>query len=134
VLADRPSVPPGDLKQRWFLDRNRLLSISLAEKIQAVTSDFNFADPSKLVEQYDSMVGNRTEGGTFDDAAVIKIRDAEKPMRLALKADCNPRVCWLSPKEGGRRAVAESAMNLAARGAEPIGITDCLNFGSPENA
>ncbi len=133
-MADRPVGVPSDLKQRWFLDRNRLLSTSLTEKIQAVCFDFNFADPGKLVEQYDSMVGNRTEGGTFDDAAVLCLRDVtERKVRLALKADCNPRICWLWPKEGGRRAVAESAVNLATRGAEPIGITDCLNFGSPEN-
>ena len=133
-MADRPGGPPSDLKQRWFLDRNRLLSTSLLDKFHAVVSDFNFASPAKLVEQYDSMVGNRTENGTFEDAAVLRLRDIpEKRVRLALAADVNPRVCWLSPREGGRRAVAESALNLATKGAEPIGITDCLNFGSPRN-
>ncbi len=133
-MADRAVAAPGDLKQRWFLDRNRLLSTPLADKIAAVITDFNFADPARVVEQYDSMVGNRTESGTFDDAAVLRLRDVkERQVRLALKADCNPRVCWLSPREGGRRSVAECALNLATQGAEPIGITDCLNFGSPEN-
>ncbi len=134
LMADRPVGPPADIRQRWFLDRNRLMSTNLTDKITAVLGDFNFADCSKLVSQYDSMVGNRTEGGTFDDAAVIRLREVpDKKLRLSLKADCNPRVCWLSPREGGRRAVAESALNLATTGAEPIGITDCLNFGSPEN-
>ncbi len=133
-MADRTVVPPSDLKQRWFLDRNRLLSTALSDKIQAVLSDFNFSDPTRLVQQYDSMVGNRTESRVTDDAAVMRLRDIDgKTTRLALKADCNPRVCWLSPREGGRRAVAECALNLATTGAEPIGITDCLNFGSPEN-
>jgi phosphoribosylformylglycinamidine synthase len=133
-MADRACIAPSDIKQRWFLDRNRLISTSLQDKIAAVLGDFNFASPAKLVRQYDSMVGNRTESGTFDDAAVMRLRDIpEKRVRLALSADCNPRICWLSPREGGRRAVAESALNLATSGAEPIGITDCLNFGSPEN-
>jgi phosphoribosylformylglycinamidine synthase II len=133
-MADRPKATPGDIKQRWFIDRNRMLSAPLDQKFEAVLSDINFASPSRLVQQYDSTVGNRTEGGTYDDAAVLRLRDCpEKPIKLALTVDCNPRVCWLWPREGGRRAVAESAMNLAVRGAEPIGVTDCLNFGSPEN-
>jgi len=133
-LADRPKLTPGDLKQRWFMDRNRMLLASLESKFQALFEDVNFADPTPLVRQYDSMVGNRTQGGTFDDAAVMRLRDIPtKNLRLALTVDCNSRVCWLNPREGGRRAVAEAAINLAVRGAEPIGITDCLNFGNPEN-
>ncbi len=134
LILDRPVSVPSDLKQRWFLDRNRLLSIPVSEKIEKVLQDFSFASPAKLVEQYDSQVGNRTVSTPFEDAAVVFLRDiSERKVHLALTADCNPRVCWLSPREGGKRAVAESAINLATRGAEPIGITDCLNFGSPEN-
>jgi len=133
-MANLPRVEPSDLKQRWFIDRNRLLSSSLESKFQSLLEDFNFADATPITQQYDSMVGVRTEGGTFDDAAVIRVRECtEKSIRLALSTDCNPRVCWLWPREGGRRAIAECAVNLAVRGAEPIGITDCLNFGSPEN-
>jgi len=134
VMANRPRNTPNDIKQRWFLDRNRLLLGSLAAKFDAVVEDIHFAHPGMLVSQYDSMVGNRTMGGTYDDAAVIRLRDCEsRELSLALAVDCNPRVCWLSPREGGKRAVAEAAINVAVRGAEPIGITDCLNFGSPEN-
>lgn len=134
LFLDRPSAPPVDLKQRWFLDRNRMLVAPLKAKFQALLEDLNFANPEPLISQYDSMVGNRTVGGSQDDAGVIRVREmGEKEVRLAIKADCNPRVTWLWPREGGRRAVAECALNLAVRGAEPIGITDCLNFGSPEN-
>lgn len=133
-MADRASLTAGDLKQRWFIDRNKLLVASLESKFNALVEDINFADPAPLVVHYDSMVGNRTAGGTFDDAAVLRLREIEgKNVRLALTVDCNPRICWLWPREGGRRAVAECALNLAVRGAEGIGITDCLNFGSPEN-
>jgi phosphoribosylformylglycinamidine synthase len=134
LMMDRPSSPPVDLKQRWFLDRNRMLVASLNSKFQSLMEEINFSNPEKLISQYDSMVGNRTLGTAQDDAAVIRVREmGDKEIRLAMKADCNPRVCWLWPREGGRRAVAECAINLAVRGAEPIGITDCLNFGSPEN-
>ena len=46
---------------------------------------------------------------------------------------CNPVYCWLDPRTGGAQAVAEAARNLACVGAQPVGLTDCLNFGSPEN-
>jgi len=134
LLANRASSPPVDLKQRWFLDRNRMLVATLQSKFQSLIEELNFANCEPLITQYDSMVGNRTVGGSQDDAGVIRIREmGEKEVRLALKTDCNPRVTWLWPREGGRRAVSECAINLAVRGAEPIGITDCLNFGSPEN-
>jgi len=134
TLADRSLSPPVDLKQRWFLDRNKMLVATLSSKFHSLMEEINFANPHKLIEQYDSMVGNRNVGGSQDDSAVIRLRDmGDNEIRLAIKADCNPRVCWLWPREGGRRAVAECSLNLAVRGAEAIGITDCLNFGSPEN-
>ena len=52
--------------------------------------------------------------------------------RLAMTVDCNSRYCLLHPYEGARLAVAEAARNLVCSGAEPIGLTDCLNFGNPE--
>jgi phosphoribosylformylglycinamidine synthase len=51
---------------------------------------------------------------------------------VAITVDCNARFCWLDPYEGARLAVAEAAANLAAVGAEPLAVTDCLNFGNPE--
>lgn len=133
-MADRPAIAPTDLKQRWFIDRNKMLVASLESKFQTLVEDLNFGNPAPLVEQYDSMVGNRTQSDTFDDSAVLRLRDIKtKNLKLAMKADCNPRVTWLSPREGGKRAVAEAALNVALQGATPIGITDCLNFGSPEN-
>ena len=51
---------------------------------------------------------------------------------LALTTDCNPRYMRLDPRRGAEQAVAEAARNLACVGAEPIAVTDCLNFGNPE--
>ncbi len=133
-MAERPLSAPSDLKQLWFMDRNQLMVAPLQQKIDRLLDTINFADPTPLTQQYDSMVGNRTEGGTFDDAAVLRLREIKsKPLRLAFSTDCNPRICQLDPREGGRRAIVESALNLAVRGATPIGVTDCLNFGNPEN-
>jgi phosphoribosylformylglycinamidine synthase len=55
------------------------------------------------------------------------------PTGLALTSDVNPVYCGLDPRAGGRQAVAEAVRNLACVGAEPAGLTDCLNFGNPEN-
>lgn len=133
-IAERPSVAPSDLKQRWFFDRNKLLLGSLENKFDRLFETFNFGNPQPIVEQYDSMVGNRTEGDALEDSAVLRLREISGTnMRLAMTVDGNPRVSWLWPIEGGKRAVAEAAINLALKGTHAIGLTDCLNFASPEN-
>jgi phosphoribosylformylglycinamidine synthase len=132
--AERAVMAPSDLKQRWFVDRNRLLLGNLDSKFEKLFDAISFGNPSPLVEQYDSMVGNRTESGAFDDSAVLRLREITgKDIRLAMTVDGNPRVSWLWPREGGKRAIAEAAINLALKGCEAIGVTDCLNFASPEN-
>jgi phosphoribosylformylglycinamidine synthase len=64
------------------------------------------------------------------DAAVVRLAGTEKAVAMTL--DCNSRLCLVDPYVGTVSAVAEAARNLAASGAEPIGVTNCLNFGSPE--
>ena len=83
-----------------------------------------------VYEQYDSTVQAGTVIGPGGDAGVIRIRDAE--FGIAVTTDCNARYVRLDPYEGGKAAVAEAARNIACTGARPLGITDCLNFGSPE--
>ncbi len=84
-----------------------------------------------IYEQYDHMVGARTARSPGSDCSIILIDGSSKA--LALSSDCNSRYCLLSPREGAKAAVAESARNVACCGATPLGITDCLNFGNPEN-
>ncbi len=92
-----------------------------------------------IYRQYDHQVQNNTvilPGAA--DAAVIRIRPlAAKPdtchMGVAATTDCNPRYVYLDPYEGAKAAVAEAARNLSCVGAEPLAVTDNLNFGSPEN-
>jgi phosphoribosylformylglycinamidine synthase subunit PurL len=91
-----------------------------------------------VYRQYDHQVQNNTlllPGGA--DAAVIRVRPIDaKPedctIGVAATTDCNPRYVYLDPYEGAKAAVAEAARNLSCVGAEPLAVTDNLNFGSPE--
>ena len=84
-----------------------------------------------IVEQYDHTVMADTVQGPGGDAAVIRIHGTDRG--IALTTDCTPRYCVADPRRGGAQAVAEAYRNLCAVGARPLAITDCLNFGSPEN-
>ena len=85
-----------------------------------------------LWEQYDRhvMADTLEESGTGADAAVVRVHGSTKA--LALTSDCTPRYVAANPFEGGKQAVAEAWRNLTAVGADPIAITDNLNFGNPE--
>ena len=82
-------------------------------------------------EQYDHMVGADTLQRPGGDAAVVRVHGTNKA--LAITTDCTPRYCFADPVEGGKQAVAETWRNLIAVGAKPLAITNCLNFGSPQN-
>jgi phosphoribosylformylglycinamidine synthase len=84
-----------------------------------------------LFEQYDHMVMGDTVQRPGGDAAVVRIHGSDRG--LALTTDCTPRYCAADPVRGGMQAVAEAWRNLCAVGARPLAITDCLNFGNPEN-
>ncbi|PKQ08904.1 MAG: phosphoribosylformylglycinamidine synthase subunit PurL [Alphaproteobacteria bacterium HGW-Alphaproteobacteria-12] len=81
-------------------------------------------------EQYDHLIQGNTAIGPGGDAAVIRIEEGPKGLAFAL--DVTPRYCAADPQEGGKQAVAECYRNLSAVGAEPLAITDNLNFGNPE--
>ncbi len=83
-----------------------------------------------VYEQYDSTVQAGTVIGPGGDAGVIRVRDAQ--FGIAVTVDCNNRYVLLDPYEGGKAVVSEAARNIACTGARPLGITDCLNYGSPE--
>jgi phosphoribosylformylglycinamidine synthase len=90
----------------------------------------NLCSREWVYRQYDSYVGGGTIVRPGSDAAVVRIAGTEKA--IAMTVDCNSRLCLVDPYVGTVSAVAEAARNLAASGAEPIGVTNCLNFGSPE--
>ena len=80
-------------------------------------------------EQYDHLVMGNTVKRPGGDAAVIRVGECKA---LALATDCTPRYCRADPVRGGAQAVAESWRNLTAVGAEPLALTDNMNFGNPE--
>ncbi|MEB0203118.1 phosphoribosylformylglycinamidine synthase subunit PurL [Cryobacterium sp. 5I3] len=92
----------------------------------------NLADPSWITDQYDRYVLGNTALSFPDDAGMIRI-DEESGLGFVIATDANGRYCQLDPYRGAQLALAEAYRNVAATGAVPVGISDCLNFGSPEN-
>ncbi len=90
----------------------------------------NLCSRSSVYEQYDSEVGSDTVVRPGADAAVMRIKGTK--LGFAVTTDVSGRHCYLDPRGGGAAAVAEAYRNLSCVGAEPVAITDCLNFGSPE--
>ena len=91
--------------------------------------DPTIASKNWVYRQYDHMVRTGTVVRPGSDAAVFRVREANKI--LAATTDCNSLYCALDPREGGRIAVAEAARNLTCSGATPLAVTDNLNFGNP---
>jgi len=93
----------------------------------------NIASKAWVYEQYDHMVQINTvvlPGAA--DAAVLRLKDWDERLGIAVTADCNSLYCYLDPYRGAQLAVAEAARNLSCVGAEPAGVTDCLCFGNPD--
>ncbi|MCK8624264.1 phosphoribosylformylglycinamidine synthase subunit PurL [Apilactobacillus sp. M161] len=90
------------------------------------------ASKHSIYRQYDTRVQANTAVAPGSDAAIVRIRHTNKS--LAMTTDCNARYIYLDPYVGGQIAISEAARNIVASGATPIGITDCLNFGNPDNA
>lgn len=122
AIEKKPETPIANLEADQNLDFH---AISLE-----LLSRPNIASKQWVYRQYDSMVQTNTVtpvGNT--DAAVIRIKGSRKG--LAMKTDCNARYVYLNPLAGGKIAVAECARNIACSGAQPLAITNCLNFGNP---
>ena len=102
----------------------------LQTALLAVLGSPNVASKKWIWEQYDHMIFLGTLEGPGGDAAVIRLPDREHA--VAISVDGPARYCYLDPYEGARLAVAEAARNVAAVGARPLAITNCLNFGNPE--
>lgn len=92
----------------------------------------NLADTAWITDQYDYYVGGNTALATPDDAGMIRV-DEQSGLGVALATDANGRYCQLDPYVGAQLALAEAYRNVAATGAVPRAVSDCLNFGSPEN-
>ena len=128
----RPAARPPQQDQLQQLDLAKVKEPKdLGAALKQLLTSPNLASKEWIFRQYDHYVRTNTVVGPGADAAVIRIKGTSKG--LALTVDGNSRYCYLDPYVGGVVAVAEAARNLACVGARPVGLTDCLNFGSPEN-
>ncbi|TQL46777.1 phosphoribosylformylglycinamidine synthase subunit II [Homoserinimonas aerilata] len=92
----------------------------------------NLASKEWVTNQYDRYVGGNTALSFPDDGGMVRI-DENSGLGFAVATDANGRYCQLDPRQGARLALAEAYRNVAATGATPVAVSDCLNFGSPEN-
>jgi len=126
----RPTAPPPDLAARWEAPALPEIGHPI-ETLERLLDTPDFGSKRWIWRQYDHTVRTNTVRGPGGDAAVVRLKGT--PSALALTADVNPVYCQLDPERGGMQAVAEAVRNLACVGAEPVGLTDCLNFGNPQN-
>ncbi len=134
---DRPQADDPKLAERAAFDPSTIADpSSWAEQLVRLVGSPNLGSRRWITRQYDSIVRGGTLAGPGGDAAVVRAFCEHKGTRvekiLAFSSDCNGRLCELDAFEGAKQAVAEVCRNLSCVGAEPIGLTDCLNFGSPE--
>ena len=131
-VYQRPAERPKSQDDLEQLDLSAIAEPrDLGATLKLMLGSPNIASKEWVYRQYDCYVRSNTVVGPGADAAVVRIKGTDKG--LALTVDGNSRYCFLDPYVGGALAVAEAARNLACVGARPIGLTDCLNFGSPEN-
>jgi len=92
----------------------------------------NLADKSWVTSQYDKYVQGNTIQSQPDDSGMIRI-DEKSNLGVAISTDANANWSYLNPYQGAKLALAEAARNIATAGARPLAVTNCLNFGSPED-
>ena len=138
VLSSSPVYRKRVKKPEWI---NRLQSFDVnstpdlpRKKVKSallrLLASPNIASKNCVYRQYDHQVGNNTVVVPGSDAAVLRIKGTKKA--ISLTTDGNGRYCYVNPYLGGVIAVSEAGRNLACSGAQPLAITDCLNFGDPE--
>src|SRR6516165_4721553 len=120
----RRSDPEPEIEPTSLPDRDPL------ECLERLVASPALASRRWIWEQYDHLVMGNTVKRPGGDAAVVRVSPSGNA--LALATDCTPRYCRADPVRGGAQAVAESWRNLTAIGAEPLALTDNMNFGNPE--
>lgn len=137
ILADSPTYKLKGEKP-VVLDRLQafdfsdiLIPDSPQEILLKLLSSPNIISRESIYRQYDHQVQTNTVVSPGSDSALLRIKGSSKS--IALSTDCNSRYVYLDPYLGGIIAVAEACRNLSVTGAKPLALTDCLNFGNPEN-
>ena len=124
---DRPWVEPKPPKPL----RAPIPPVDIAEALLRLVGSDDLSSRRWVFEQYDTLIQGNSLQLPGGDAGVVRV-DGHPTKALAFSSDVNPRYCDADPFEGGKQAVAECWRNLTATGAEPLAVTDNLNFGNPE--
>ena len=132
ILKRPVSENPTYLDSIASLEKEKLESQNVQEVFETLLNTPEICDKAWVYTQYDSSVQTNTiipsgVGG----ASVMRVKENGKG--LGMSVACPSRLCYLNPKEGAKQAVAKVGRDIALRGGRPLAITDCLNFGSPEN-
>ncbi len=104
----------------------------LRETLLRLVASPNLCDKSWITDQYDRYVQGNTVLAQPEDSGMVRV-DEETNLGVAVSTDCNGRFAKLDPYAGAQLALAESFRNVATTGARPLAVSDCLNFGSPED-
>lgn len=127
----QPSRVPGYYEEFQRMEDYKPVVSDYTKTLLELLQQPTIASKEWVYDQYDYMVQTNTVVSPGSDAAVLRVRGTNKA--LAMTTDCNSRYIYLDPEVGGQIAVAEAARNIVCSGGRPLGITDGLNYGSPEN-
>ena len=130
---DMPATQPSYLQEvtSFNIDSIKKTKKNFNKDLLKLLSSPNIASKKYIYQQYDSTVRTNTVVGPGSDSAVIRLKGTKKA--LAISTDCNGRYVYLDPLNGAKMAVAESARNVVCSGGQPLAITNCLNFGNPQD-
>ena len=140
IIADIPIDPlangliydrPFKKTAKPLIQRSVIVTNNWKDSLCKMLKSPDLCSKKWIWEQYDHMVMGDTIGFPGSEAGVVRIHNSNKA--LAITTDCNPRYCKNNSKLGGMQAVAESYRNLCSVGSKPLAVTDCLNFGNPED-
>jgi phosphoribosylformylglycinamidine synthase subunit PurL len=139
VLGGGAPVYDREYRKPAYIDEMKKFSIAdvsepdnYMDVIIRLIKNPNIASKQWIVEQYDSMVGTANMSTNYpSDAGIFNLKHNNQA--LAMTVDCNARYVNADPNKGAQIAVAEAARNIVCSGADPLAITNCLNFGNPYN-
>ncbi|MFS0645734.1 phosphoribosylformylglycinamidine synthase subunit PurL [Siminovitchia sp. 179-K 8D1 HS] len=129
-VYQKKAEEPAYYREYQIMEQDAIQVEDYQETLLKLLEQPTIASKQWVYEQFDHQVGSNTVVTPGSDAAVVRIPGKNKA--IAITTDCNSRYIYLDPETGGKIAVAEAARNVVCSGAEPLAITDGLNFGSPD--
>jgi len=119
------------LPKKNKIKKDDIKNLKIIDVLKKILSNPNVCSKEWIWQQYDHTVMGDTIQKPGGDSGVVRVHETEKA--VAASVDSSAVYCWAHPLTGGKQVVCESFRNLISVGAKPIAITNCLNFGSPEN-